>query len=207
MAATATAIQALEHQIPREYSEQLEHLVSHELPRFYKQAYRQLENSHDAEDAVQDALVSAYKNLSQFRGGAQLSTWLMAIVINAARMQRRRKHPLVSFEDQSRSREGGTTLLDSCQDNHPDPEENCAKAELRKLLAKAIEQLPHAYRRVIRCYMDGRTSAEMSETLGVPVGTIKARLSRARAKLGELLRLELGLRLPTAPANKTRVAQ
>jgi len=207
MSATGTAIQALEHQIPREYSEQLEHLVSHELPRFYKQAYRQLENSQDAEDAVQDALLSAYKNLSQFKGGAQLSTWLIRIVINAARTQRRRRRPLVSFGDQLRWSENSVTLLDTCQDHRPDPEENCAKAELHNMLANSIERLPPAYRRIIRYYTDGFTTPEMSEALGSPVGTIKARLSRARAKLGELLRHELRLRLSTAPANKTRVVR
>jgi RNA polymerase sigma-70 factor (ECF subfamily) len=207
MSATDTALQALENQMPHAHSEELEQLVSHELPRFYRQAYRQLENTQDAEDAVQDALVSAYKNLAQFRGGAQLSTWLMAIVINAARMQRRRRRPLVSLGDQLRSSEDGATLLDTCPDNHPDPEENCPKAELRNLLAKAIERLPPVYRGVTRYYMDGGTAAELSEALGIPVGTIKARLARARAKLGELIRRELDLGLATAPVNKTRVAQ
>jgi len=80
------------------------------------------------------------------------------------------------------------------------PRQNCVTC-LPKLL------LPPAYRRVIRYYMDGGTAAEVSEALGVPVGTIKARLARARAKLGELIRRELDLGLATAPVNKTRVAQ
>ena len=202
MSATGTAIQALEHHNPRVYIEQLEHFVSHELPRFYKQAYRQLENSHDAEDAVQDALVSAYKNLSRCRGTAQLKTWLMAIVMNAARMQRRRRRPLVSFEEQHASIKDSMRLLDTCEANDPGPEQTCAQAEMRNLLAKAINRLSPAARRAIRNYIDGMTAAEASKAFGVPVGTIKAQLSRARGKLAESLRRELDLRVSTRQVTK-----
>ena len=207
MSTTATTRQALEHREPRLYTDELEHLVTHDLPRFYRQAHRQLDNVHDAEDAVQDALVSAYKNLSQFRGTAQLSTWFTTIVINAARMQRRRRRPVVSFEEQLSSSESSMTLLESCRDTHPDPEEILAKSELRHLLAKAINRLSPASRRAIRLrYTDGMTAAEASEALGIPEGTIKAQLSRARAKLAKLLRREIG-RIPSPRANKARVDQ
>ena len=205
MAATGTALQPLEHQPPSIYAEQLERLVSHELPRFYRQAYRQLDNLQDAEDAVQDALVSAYKNLSQFRGTAQLSTWLMTIVMNAARMQRRRR-PLVSFEQQIAPGED-SIMLEACQSACPDPEELCARSELRSLLLEAIQRLSPASRKAVRYYMDGRTIAEISAALGVPVGTIKGQLSRARAKLAKLLRRDLGLRMAPTRTRRTRVAQ
>lgn len=207
MSATGTTLQALEHQVPRVYIEEFERLVLRELPRFYRQAYRQLDNPHDAEDAVQDALVSAYKNLSRFRGSAQLATWFMAIVMNAARMQRRRRRPLVSFEERIYSREDGMTLLESCEDSHPDAEEIFARAELRILLTKAIKRLSPAYRGVIGYYLDGRSAAEVAEALGVPVGTIKARLSRARASLARVLRRELDLRVSAPRVNKTGLAQ
>lgn len=207
MSAIATAREALEQQKSHGYTDELEHLVTHDLPRFYRQAHRQLDNAHDAEDAVQDALVSAYKNLSQFRGTAQLSTWFMTIVMNAARMQRRRRRPVVSFEEQLSSSESGMTLLETCRDNHPDPEEILAKSELRHLLAKAMDRLSPVSRRAIRLrYSDGMTAAEASEALGVPVGTIKAQLSRARVKLAKLLRREIG-RIPAPRATKARVAQ
>ena len=207
MSATGTALQAIEHQVPRVYIEQFEQLVSHELPRFYRQACRQLDNAHDAEDAVQDALVSAYKNLSRFRGTAQLSTWFMAIVMNAARMQRRRRRPDVSFEERLYSRERGMTLLDACKDTSPDAEEICAQAELRLLLTKAIKRLSPAHRRTIRYYIDGRSAAEVAQALGSPVGTIKARLARARATLAKMLHRELGLRVPRDRVSKACQAQ
>jgi DNA-directed RNA polymerase specialized sigma24 family protein len=74
-------------------------VVSRYLPMFYKRAFWYLGNAADAEDAVQDALLSACKHWEQFRGHAQLSTWLAAIVINASRMQlRRRRATLFSIK-------------------------------------------------------------------------------------------------------------
>ena len=66
-------------------------VLSHCLPSLYRRAYRLLGNEADAEDAVQDALLAAYRHLKEFRGDAQLSTWLTAIVINCARMQLRKR--------------------------------------------------------------------------------------------------------------------
>lgn len=70
---------------------QLQTLLSHGLPSLYLCAYRLLGNEADAEDAVQDALLSAFRHLNQFRGGAQFSTWLTAIVISCARMHLRKR--------------------------------------------------------------------------------------------------------------------
>ena len=61
--------------------QELDNVVSRYLPMFYKRAFHFLRNAPDAEDAVQDALLSAYRHLGQFRGQAQLSTWLMTIVL------------------------------------------------------------------------------------------------------------------------------
>jgi len=73
--------------------------------RFCRSAFRYLGNAADAEDAVQDALLSAYKHLSEFRGQARISTWLSAIVINSARMQlrRRSRQPHVPLDEESRA--------------------------------------------------------------------------------------------------------
>jgi RNA polymerase sigma-70 factor (ECF subfamily) len=70
---------------------EMEHVVSRCLPSFYRNSYRLPGNTADAEDAVQDALLSAYKHLDQFRGQAQMSTWLSAIVSNSALMHLRKR--------------------------------------------------------------------------------------------------------------------
>src|SRR6185369_13701080 len=117
MPAPVTTFRGPEPDAQHVHMQELDRLVMHEFPRFYKQAYRLLGNTHDAEDAVHDALVSAYKNLSQFRGTAKFSTWFMTIVMNAARMQRRRRRPLVSFEEPIGLGDNGMTLLDTLKDN------------------------------------------------------------------------------------------
>ena len=68
-------------------AQQFDDVVSRYLPFLHRMAFRKLGNAVDAEDAVQEALLSAYKHLDQFNGGAKMSTWLTTIVINAARMQ------------------------------------------------------------------------------------------------------------------------
>lgn len=84
-----------------ERARELDDVVSRKGPMFYKRAFRYLGSVPDAEDAVQDALLSAYKHLSQFRGEAQMSSWLTAIVINVARAQLRRGRGIhLSLEEQ-----------------------------------------------------------------------------------------------------------
>jgi len=199
MSATATTLQRIAPESSGSNIEQLETIVVRDLPKYWKQAYRQLGNAHDAEDAVQDALVSAYKNLSQFKGTAKLSTWFTAIVINAARMHRRRRRPLVSLDEPFTVRQDVTTLLDISEDTRPGPEAICATSELRKLLAGAIDRLSPAARRVVRLYfVHGMSAAEVSQALGISVGTIKSQLARARTKLTKLLRRELGVQVPNS---------
>src|SRR5258708_28553185 len=71
----------------REKETQMQDVLSRCRPLFYRKAYRQLGNAADAEDAVQDALLSAYKHLDQFKGQAQMSTWLTAIVTHRPLLQ------------------------------------------------------------------------------------------------------------------------
>src|SRR5438132_10660715 len=75
-------------EIPNEgkAAQQLEQILASGLPRLYRRAYRILGNAADAEDAVQDALLAAYTHLHQFRGQAQISTWLTTIMLNCARL-------------------------------------------------------------------------------------------------------------------------
>src|SRR5258708_26502169 len=123
-----------------EHAQELDNVVSRYLPMFYKRAFQFLGNATDAEDAVQDALLSAYKHLGQFRGQAQLSTWLTSIVTNAARMQlrrRRRRYPSLA-EEQG---EDGLTLSERLPDSRPGPEQVCSAAELRDRLVNGVKQL------------------------------------------------------------------
>lgn len=173
-----------------ERAHEFTNVVSRNLPTFYKRAFRFLGNGPDAEDAVQDALLSACKHFGQFRGQAQLSTWLMAIVINAARMQlRRRRGSYLPLEQQQG--EEGFTLSERLPDSRPDPEEACSTSEAHALLISAVKQLSPTLRTTFRLRdIDGLTTKETACLLGVPEGTVKAQLARARAKLSRIMRFK-----------------
>jgi RNA polymerase sigma-70 factor (ECF subfamily) len=163
------------------------------LPLLHRTAYRYLGNAADAEDAVQDALLSAYKHLDQFRGQAQVSTWLVAIVSNCARMQLRRRPPQihVSLNEQFGDKEG-YTLSERLAHFGPSPEEEYRKAELHKRLMQFVEELSPSLRRAFQLRdLDGLTTREAANILGVVDGTVKAQVARARTKLTRLVRRAL----------------
>jgi RNA polymerase sigma-70 factor (ECF subfamily) len=157
---------------------------------FYKRAFRFLGNAPDAEDAVQDALLSAYRHLGQFRGQAQLSTWLTTIVTNAARLQlRRRRRASFSSLDEEHG-EDGLTLSEQLPDSKPSPEEVCFTGEARDRLVEGVKQLSPDLRRTFQLRdLDGLTTKEAARVLGVPEGTVKARLARARARLAGIMKV------------------
>jgi RNA polymerase sigma-70 factor, ECF subfamily len=166
-----------------ERAEELDCVVTRHLPMFYKRAFRFLGNAPDAEDAVQDALLSAYRHLGQFRGQAQLSTWLMTIVTNAALMQLRRRHSGYFSLDQEQE-EDGLSFSERLSDSKPNPEEVCSTMEARHRLVEGIQRLSPKLRRTFQLRdIDGLTTKEAAHALRVPQGTVKARLARARAKL------------------------
>jgi RNA polymerase sigma-70 factor, ECF subfamily len=168
---------------------EFEGLLSHYLPRFRRMAMRWLRNPEDAEDAVQDALLSAFKHVARFEGRAQMSSWLTAIVINAARMQLRRRprHMILSL-DQSLGR-GPSAIADLLADPKPTPEQALEQRELRELVIKLTAGLPPSQRAAMRLRQrDEFSTKEAAEALGVPKGTLKARLARGRAEVKQQVR-------------------
>jgi len=191
MSAIATFIERQQEVRPgvlRERAQELDSVVSRCLPMFYKRAFRFLGNATDAEDAVQDALLSAYRHLGQFRGQAQLSTWLTTIVTNAARMQlRRRRGSYLSLDEEQG--EDGLTLSERLPDSKQTPEEVCSTSEARDRLVEGVKQLSPKLRQAFQLRdIDGLTTKEAALVLGVPQGTVKAQLARARAKLAGITR-------------------
>ena len=193
MSAIATFIEgerAVRSGVFHERAQELDSVVSRYLPMFYKRAFRFLGNATDAEDAVQDALLSAYKHLGQFRGQAQLSTWLTTIVTNAARMQlRRRRSSYLSLDEEQG--EDGLTFSEQLPDSRPSPEEVCSTAEARDRLVEGVKRLSPKLRQAFQLReIDGLSTKEAALILGVPKGTVKAQLARARAKLAGIIRLK-----------------
>jgi RNA polymerase sigma-70 factor (ECF subfamily) len=174
------------------------------LPLLHRTAYRYLGNAADAEDAVQDALLSAYKHLDQFRGQAQLSTWLVAIVSNCARMQlRRRPRQIhVSLQEQFGD-EDGYTVSERLVHFGPSPEEEYRDAERRERLLQFAQELSPPLRRAFQLRdLDGFSTSEAAQILGVVEGTVKAQVARARAKLTRRLRRALEAK-PRSSAPRT----
>ncbi len=167
-------------------------LVSRKLPMFYRRAFRYLRNASDAEDAVQDALLSACRHLSDFRGQAQMSSWLTAIVINAALMQLRRRRGIQLPVEQEHGEEP-LTLSERLPDSKPSPEQLCLTTEALDRLLRVANHLPPTLRRAFQLRdIDGLTTKETALVLGVPEGTVKAQLARARAKLARGMQMKSG---------------
>jgi RNA polymerase sigma-70 factor, ECF subfamily len=193
MASSATAIESVQsfrgHALDRAGKE-LTRLLSDHWRSMYRTAYRHLGNEADAEDAVQDALLSAYKNRGQFRGQAQMSTWLTAIVINSARMQlRRRPRQTYVALDETPQEGNACPLSERLADGGPGPEEMCGRNELTEHVARLAAKLSPSVRATFKMReVDGLTIRETAHILGVAEGTVKARVARARTKLRCLMR-------------------
>ena len=168
---------------------ELQDAVSRNLSVFYKRAYRYVGDPHDAEDAVQDALLSACKHLDQFKGTAKMTTWLTSIVTNSAltQLRRRPRQPHVSL-DERLDEEQDYCVADRVADVRPSPEGECIRSELHGHLMQSVMELSPSLRRAIQlCDLGGLKTREAANILGLSQGTVKAQVSRARTKLKQLM--------------------
>ena len=157
-------------------------------PTLYKMALRKLGNVEDAEDALQDALLSAFKNMHKFRGEARFSTWLGTIVLNSARMQIRRRpnYNLVSLDE---NEEGQPLWAEKLEDSGPDAEETLHRKQTSDTLQRIVEDLSAPLRVTFRLRVfDGLSTSEAATALGVPEGTVKARFFHARTQVAARMR-------------------
>jgi RNA polymerase sigma-70 factor (ECF subfamily) len=171
----------------------LETLFARYNRALYQTALRLLGNPQDAEDALQEGLLSAYRNLRRFEGRSQFSTWLTRIVINAALMRRRsqRARPATSLDEEPR--ENQLPVAERFADTGPTPEQVYEHKELHELLEENLEELSPVLRSAFLLReIQGLSTEEAAKTLGVSQNTLKARLWRARqqlaAGLGRFLR-------------------
>jgi RNA polymerase sigma-70 factor (ECF subfamily) len=153
-------------------------------------ARRILRNEEDANDAVQDAFLSAFKGISQFKGQAQLGTWLHRIVVNAAlgRLRRLQRHPEGSIEDLLPHFGDGEHQRDPPVPWQATPVTVMQKRETRDLVQRCIGQLPENYR-IVLVFRDieGIATEETAELIGTSTAVVKTRLHRARQALRTLL--------------------
>lgn len=174
-----------------------ERLVRAHVGPLHAVAQRLLQNEADADDIVQEAFLSAFRNFDSFRGDARLKTWLHRIVVNAALQRLRRTKRAKEVVDVDE-------LLPRFQENgYPvhfhqrwvqTSEELATRAETREQVRQMIGQLPDNYRTVLILRdIEELDTAETAELLELTPGTVKVRLHRARQALRNLLERELEL--------------
>jgi len=156
--------------------------------RVYSQAFRVLGDSQSADDATQEAFISAYKHLSSFRGGS-FRAWLLRIVTNACydELRRRKRRPITSLEpvdDAGDEIESPHWIADPGEL----PEDNIVRSELGHAIQNCLDQLPEDFR-VVAVLVDvqGLDYLEAAGVIGKPLGTIKSRVARARNRMRECL--------------------
>ena len=166
----------------------LDALFSQHRAHLYQKALQLCGNPEDAEDALQDGLFSAFRHLRYFQGRSQFSTWITRIVINATLMQmRQRGRRVVISVDGGASNEDEFHLADTIRDTAPDPETAYAEGEAFELLRRRLQRLPQAYHKIVWLRgVQGFSTKEAANTLGVSQGTIKSALHRVRRKLADL---------------------
>ena len=172
---------------------ELHDVLASRLPSLHRSAFRLLGNAADAEDAVQDALLSACKHFDQFRGEAQISTWLTAIVFNSARMQLRRRPRQIHVSLDEQIGEGQqSSISQRLAGPGPNPEQEYRNCELTGHIRRLMTHLsPTLLRTFQLCDMGGLSIRETAEILGIPAGTVKAQSARARKKLKKLMKSAL----------------
>jgi RNA polymerase sigma-70 factor, ECF subfamily len=176
--------------------EALDTLFARYARPLYQTALRLLGNPEDAEDALQEGMLSAVRNLKRFEGRSRFSTWLTRIVINAALMQlrRQRTRPTVSLEQED-PEQRELTLGSRIPDARPSPEEGYARKERFEILEHNLKSLPPALQSAVWLRdVEGLSTAEAARALGLSEGTVKSQLHRARNKLSSLVRPGQNLR-------------
>jgi RNA polymerase sigma-70 factor, ECF subfamily len=153
--------------------------------RLYRAARAILQNDAEAEDAVQQAYLNAYRHLDQFEGRAQFATWLTRIAVYEALARRRRAYGQPAGSEDE--------LVETAPSAAPDPERQAYGSELSVLLQSALAALPYGYRSVfILREIDGLNTAETAQQLRVSEGTVKTRLHRAKGLLQRKLQAVTG---------------
>jgi RNA polymerase sigma-70 factor, ECF subfamily len=156
--------------------------------QLFNVCYRTLGNSEDAADATQDALLNAFRGLKSFNGpAAGLRGWLLRIAVNTCydHLRRRQRRPAESLDALGAAQsDQEVSAAERVPDPDPTPEQQSLSAESGRSIQQAIDHLPAEQRlTVILCDVQGLSYDEAAGVMQVELGTVKSRLSRARAQL------------------------
>jgi RNA polymerase sigma-70 factor (ECF subfamily) len=167
-----------------------EPLVRRHERRVFRVSLAVLGNTEDAEEAMQDAFIKAYRHLGKFRRESKFATWLTRIAINEAIQKRQARREFVSLDDSHCENE--LFMPRRTESWRADPEKLYGKQELREIVEKVIRELPAIYREafVLRD-VEEMTAEEAAESIGITLGALKSRLLRARLIVREGLAVAL----------------
>ena len=164
--------------------------------KLFRVARAILKDDAEAEEALQDAYLEAYRHMGDFRGGARLSTWLTRIVINQAlmRLRKQKRDRIVVPFGSERATEQGLAEADVSDERSETPPGATLRAEIRRALERRIDELPIAFRTVfVMREVEDMTVDETAECLSIPAATVRTRLFRARALLREALARDMDM--------------
>ena len=161
--------------------------------RLYRIARSILRNNADAEDAVQEAYVSAFTNLASYRGEGSLKSWLSRIVINEALGRMRQRHSSIDLAALEQQQCEAQVIQFPQSTPNDDPERTMAQRQIIHLVEQATDNMPEAFRLVfVTRVIEGMSIEETSELLGIKPETVKTRLHRARQLVRDQLEKEIG---------------
>ena len=168
--------------------------------RLYRVARSVLRDDAEAEDALQDAYLQAYRALPAFRGESTLGTWLTRIVVNAALMRQRKTGRLADVIELGADFGSDDAILPRDRLDEPaQPELAALRAQTRRLIETGIDKLPAAFRTVfVLRAVEELTVEETAATLDIPESTVRTRYFRARAMLREALAREIDFAIEDA---------
>lgn len=161
-------------------------LVLHYQDMVYNLAYRIMGEPGAAADATQEAFISAYKAINRFRGGS-FKSWLLRIVTNACydELRYRKRRPQSSLDEMTEDNESSPLLHSQ---KSVGPEEHRQQTELVQAIERCLEDLPEEQRTAtVLCDVEGYDYSEIADIMSTSLGTVKSRISRARAKLRDCL--------------------
>jgi len=162
--------------------------------KLFRIARATLGDDAEAEDALQDAYLDAYRHMHEFRGGAALGTWLTRIVINRAlmRLRSRRRRAVIAPIERPSAAPDDNEVADMADTRAESPPDAALRAEVRRLLERRIDELPVAYRTVfVMREVEEMSVQETADALAIPAATVRTRLFRARALLRESVARDL----------------
>jgi RNA polymerase sigma-70 factor (ECF subfamily) len=162
-------------------------LVSRYERKIFRLTMHITQNREDAEDAMQEAFLKSYEHLPNFQGDSRFYTWLVRIAVNQALMKLRKRRPnLVSLDEPVETEDD--MVEHQIRDWGPSPEQRFAQTELHEILSRAIAQISPDYRTVFTLRdVEGISTEETAQLLGISVPAVKTRLLRARLKLRGIL--------------------